>query len=467
MELFISYAREDEAYRKELRKHLSGLLRQKVITDWHDRKIVAGQDWGREISAHLQAASIVVLLVSPDFMGSDYCWEREMAHALAMGERGDAVVIPVIIRPVDLEDAPFSHLQALPTDARPVSTWNNHDEAWVDVVKGIRTAISRFQALGALTNTSVGTQPTRELDGTDGERARPDPQPSHSARPVLEWLGEEGEELRSAFTEVFRGDPRPFGSRAMQSGGLSDGREGVQWNAGYDIRTATRWMGVNLEGLQYRGWPVARLIERELRSPTLPALVRRLGVTDPVTVWWTRDYWQAASRPEIAERFIAPTPIFVSRLTEDLWVEALREAAACLDAGGRGRGMQEVTLAKSGKRVVGPVSPHLSIAFPIPGPVNWREFLTRGKTRLQPFYDWAIERSSTSAPAHSPGEAHPGDRVRITQPVYSNAGGNRGLLAKPGQIATVLKWINAGAMRVRLDDDGSEFLLHSVQSEPL
>lgn len=149
MKIFISYAREDEAYREELRKHLAGLRRQKVITEWHDRKLVAGQHWGREISAHLEAASVILLLVSPDFMDSDYCWEREMAHALAMEQRGDAVVIPVIIRSVDFQDAPFAHLQALPTDARPVSRWSDPDEAWVDVVRGIRKAIERFGTAGA------------------------------------------------------------------------------------------------------------------------------------------------------------------------------------------------------------------------------------------------------------------------------------------------------------------------------
>lgn len=210
---------------------------------------------------------------------------------------------------------------------------------------------------------------------------------------MLDWLGKEGEQLRNAFIQVFGERCRPFGNRALQRGGLSDGNEGVQWNAGYDPRNETGWVGVNLEGLKYQGWPIARLIQRELRSPTLPSLVRRLGATDPVEVRWRRDYWQATSRPPVEEGEIAPTPILASRLAEDLWLQALQGAAGCL-SNWRGRALQEVTLAQSGRRVVGPVSPHLTIAFPSHAGGSWMDFLGEGKARLQPFYDWAVERAA-------------------------------------------------------------------------
>ena len=180
----------------------------------------------------------------------------------------------------------------------------------------------------------------------------------------------------------------------MQSGGLSDGNEGVQWNAGYDMRDGFRWLGVNLEGLKYHDWPVARLIRRELDSPTLPDLIRRSGTRDSVAVWWVRDYWQAASRPEITERLIAPTPISASRLTEERWLEALEGAAGCLAPSWDGRASQEVTLVKSSKRLMGKVSPHLTISVSSDVPVSWLDFLKRGKVQLQPFYDWAVERAA-------------------------------------------------------------------------
>src|SRR5213082_3956494 len=85
----------------------------------------------------------------------------------------------------------------------------------------------------------------------------------------LEWIRHEGQELRDAFVGVFGGRYRPFGNRAHLRGGLSDGNDGVQWNAAYDRRTDERWLGVNLEGMQYQDWPIGRLIQRELRAPTL------------------------------------------------------------------------------------------------------------------------------------------------------------------------------------------------------
>lgn len=390
MELFISYAHEDERYRKELGKHLSVLLRQKVITAWHDREIVAGQEWSREIDARLESASVIVLLVSPDFVDSEYCWDTEMARALDRHRRKEALVIPVFIRPVYCEGAPFAALQALPTDARPVSTWTDQDAAWLDVVRGIRKTIEHFRDRGAEPVPSGELRPAPVRGPGPGE---PDQPHRPDSGRMLEWLGKEGEQLREAFIQVFGERCRPFGNRALQRGGLSDGNAGVQWNAGYDSRDGSRWVGVNLEGKQYQDWPVARLIERELQSPTLPALIRRLGATDPVEVRWMRDFWQAASRPPIQERAIAPTPILARRLAEDLWLQALAGAAGCLDASGRGRAVQEVTLAKSGKRVVGPVSPHLTIAFPSRGAGSWPDFLADGKMRLQPFYDWAVRRA--------------------------------------------------------------------------
>jgi hypothetical protein len=101
IELFYSYAHSDERLRKRLETHLSALRRQGVITEWHDRKIVAGTDWKQSIDAHLMTAKIILLLISPDFLASDYCYGVEMQRALARHAAGKASVIPVILRPVD------------------------------------------------------------------------------------------------------------------------------------------------------------------------------------------------------------------------------------------------------------------------------------------------------------------------------------------------------------------------------
>src|SRR5437879_5943159 len=123
IELFISYAHRDQGLRDQLETHLSLLKRQGFISTWHDRKIGAGQEWAGQIDTHLNTAHIILLLVSPDFIASNYCYDIEMTQALARHETGAARVIPVILRPVDWRDAPFGKLQPLPTDAEPVTTW--------------------------------------------------------------------------------------------------------------------------------------------------------------------------------------------------------------------------------------------------------------------------------------------------------------------------------------------------------
>ena len=118
--VFISYSHADEALRNELEKHLAGLLRQGVITTWHDRRIPPGEDLHGQIDDHLNTADVVLLLVSADFLASDYCYDIEMNRAMERHERGEARTIPVILRPCDWHGAPFGKLMAVPPDGKPV-----------------------------------------------------------------------------------------------------------------------------------------------------------------------------------------------------------------------------------------------------------------------------------------------------------------------------------------------------------
>ncbi len=141
--VFVSYAHEDDNLRKELDKHLSLLKRQHFIKIWHDQDISAGTEWEREISTHLNTADIILLLISPDFMASKYCFSVEVECAMERHERGEAQVIPIIARPVHWQSAPFGKLQALPTGAKPIqsSNWHYVDEALFDVAEGIRKTV--------------------------------------------------------------------------------------------------------------------------------------------------------------------------------------------------------------------------------------------------------------------------------------------------------------------------------------
>jgi hypothetical protein len=142
--VFYAYAHRDEALRMELEKHLSLLRRQGVIAGWHDRRITAGTEWAVAIDAHIERAQIILLLVSADFLASDYCYDVELRRALTRHEAGEARVIPIILRAVDWQGAPFGTLQALPQDGRPITSWPNQDEAFLDVARGIRTLVEEI-----------------------------------------------------------------------------------------------------------------------------------------------------------------------------------------------------------------------------------------------------------------------------------------------------------------------------------
>ena len=143
-EVFVSYAHVDESMRRALEAHLSPLARTGRIALWHDRRIGAGHDWAAEIDERIESADIILLLVSPDFVASEYCYGIEMTRAVERHRAGAATVIPVILRPCQWDELPFAEIQALPTDARPITLWDNEDEAYLDVANGLRNSLERL-----------------------------------------------------------------------------------------------------------------------------------------------------------------------------------------------------------------------------------------------------------------------------------------------------------------------------------
>lgn len=143
VDIFFSYASQDEDLRNELETHLALLKRQGQIRTWHDRRIDVGQEWQGAIDAHLESADLILLLISPAFIASDYCWGREMKRALERHENGKARVIPIILRPVDWHGSAFGKLRALPRNGRPLTSWENRDEALLSVVQDLRTIIEK------------------------------------------------------------------------------------------------------------------------------------------------------------------------------------------------------------------------------------------------------------------------------------------------------------------------------------
>jgi hypothetical protein len=166
LRIFYSYAAQDNDLRITLDNHLALLRQHGLITTWHDRLIEGGQVRSREIDAHLEAADIILLLISEAFLASDYCFGVEMKRALKRHEEGSARVIPIILRHVDWLKAPFGHLQALPTKGEPIvgGRWHDADEAFSDAARSIRWIVEELLA------RRTGQEPVKKPE----ERTHPD-----------------------------------------------------------------------------------------------------------------------------------------------------------------------------------------------------------------------------------------------------------------------------------------------------
>lgn len=144
IKVFLSYAHADEEYKKELDKHLAVQRKSGKIETWNDRKLVAGTHIHEEIDEKLVEADLIILLLSSDFFASDYCYGKEMTKALELNEQGQNIVIPVIVRTCDWLESPLKDIVALPEDGQPISKWEDADDAYMNVVKGIKKAIAEL-----------------------------------------------------------------------------------------------------------------------------------------------------------------------------------------------------------------------------------------------------------------------------------------------------------------------------------
>lgn len=145
IKVFIAYARKDEEFLNQLRTHLRLLERNNSIEVWYDGKIIPGSKWDDEIKTHLHEAKIILLLVSANSLNSDYFYEKEMKGALERHERGNSIVIPVILRDCVWELSYLKNLQALPKDAKPVTKWNDTADAYSSIVRGINESAENLR----------------------------------------------------------------------------------------------------------------------------------------------------------------------------------------------------------------------------------------------------------------------------------------------------------------------------------
>lgn len=139
--IFVSYCHADKALKEEPLKHLVPLKKLKLIETWTDLEIKAGEEWDKEISKNIEDADIVLLLISIDFINSEYCYDVELNKAISHHQEGRTRVIPVIVRPCMWKHTPFAKFQALPTSAKAVMTWKNQDEALTNVAESVYKVI--------------------------------------------------------------------------------------------------------------------------------------------------------------------------------------------------------------------------------------------------------------------------------------------------------------------------------------
>jgi TIR domain len=171
VKIFFCYAHEDEALLNKLKSHLRPLQREGLVDFWHDRDISAGKEWELEINERLNTAQIILLLVSSDFINSDYCYGIEMKRAMERHERGEARVIPIVLRPVDWRSV-LGKLYALPTDAKPVSNWRPQDKAFLDIAENIRKIVHEISQEKNSSKEKPETKPHGSVEITDQNNAQ-------------------------------------------------------------------------------------------------------------------------------------------------------------------------------------------------------------------------------------------------------------------------------------------------------
>jgi TIR domain len=165
IEIFFSYAHEDEDLMNIVRRQLIIFEREGIIVKWHDRMILPGQEWEGVIDDRINRAKIILLFISPYFIESKYCYNTEMQVALKRHDRGDATVIPIILRACPWTNSPLGKLQALPKDGKPLNEWGNRDKAGLTVAEGIMVAVQKLRdrpKSRAVTSEETKRQPLKK-----------------------------------------------------------------------------------------------------------------------------------------------------------------------------------------------------------------------------------------------------------------------------------------------------------------
>lgn len=185
--IFFSYSHVDENLRNQLEIHLSTLKRQGLIETWHDRRIIAGDEFDTAISDNMDKADVILLLVSADFIASDYCYSKEMARALERHHAGECRVIPVILRPCDWKHTPLAKLTGVPTDNRAITSWPSIDDALLNVTGQIRAAVEQRNKSSKGSTPAAINQSRTQIHAMPARQAMAQPARSSNLRLTKEF----------------------------------------------------------------------------------------------------------------------------------------------------------------------------------------------------------------------------------------------------------------------------------------
>src|SRR6266566_2694160 len=225
VEIFCCYARKDHSLLNELRIHLIPMIRQGLITLWADTDIDAGLEWEKEIEKHLETAQIILLLISPEFIASDYCYSIEMKRAMERHECGEARVIPIILRHTSWQLAPFGKLQPLPTGAKPVisSSWRNKNVAFHDVAEGVRKTVESLTTKLAKTTETIVTVITTNIEKVStSSPSTPSLENKKQPRGKMSQLAKHYTEILDAYEQALQLDPTDAYAYTLKGDALYD-----------------------------------------------------------------------------------------------------------------------------------------------------------------------------------------------------------------------------------------------------
>ena len=145
IQIYISHSNRDRQMKEQLITYLKSLERQGLINILNDQGIPGGENWEALIDTQMSRASIILLLVSPDYLASDWCYEIEARRALERMETDGIKVVQIILKRCDWFYAPFGRLQALPMNGKPINEWRKRPDAYIDVAERVKQIVYQFE----------------------------------------------------------------------------------------------------------------------------------------------------------------------------------------------------------------------------------------------------------------------------------------------------------------------------------